>query len=378
MRTNTAFSRKPGQDPVAKRSDGPAKRCKEFPRVSASPLPGRASCAILVPFALRSDSGHGSTRARGFFALRAAPAATAESPSERWMQIFPGFGEDRGPIRLAGKEITDAVILIDQKAYDNLLADCAERSKDPNWPGYLIDIDHSSARPGHASAAAGWARKLEQRDDGLYALCSLNVEGIRVTDNKIYLYRSPEFDLETISAKRFRPVRLAAIALTNVPAYDLKPASAVRAAANPTKGQTMNPEETLAKLREIFGLGPDDDICAAAQTMVDSKAADAEAQRTRECDAFIASNKDAIKDPKAFRTAYLKDPDNAKALFGTLRPATAARRIDASQVRTPAPAAQSDASAQRSAVRAEVARLSGLGIRGTRALQMAERTCGIG
>jgi hypothetical protein len=71
--------------------------------------------------------------------------------------------------------------------------------------------------------------------------------------------------------------------------------------------------------------------------MVDERAANAEAQRTRDCDAFIDANKDAIRDAKAFRTAYMKDPANAKALFGTLKPVTAQRRIDASQVRTPAP-----------------------------------------
>lgn len=294
------------------------------------------------------------------------------------MQIFPGFGEDRNPIREGGKDITDAVVVIDQQAYDNLLADCAERSKDPDWPGYLIDIDHFSAKSDQASAAAGWARKLEQRDDGLYALCSLNAEGVRVTDDRIYLYRSPEFDLEKIGAKRYRPTRLFAIALTNRPAYDLKPASAARAAANP-KGQTMDPNEMLSQIREKLGLGPDDDILAAIDQLVADKAAAAEAQRTRDCDAFIEANKDAIRDAKAFRTAYMKDPENAKAIFGTLKPATAARRIDASQVRTPAPAEpRTDTSARRREVQAEVRRLAAQGIKGTRALQMAERTCGVG
>lgn len=352
----------------------PPRAARVFARPAATPPENRA-CAR---FALRSDSGASGTRARGAFALRAAPAAADGNSSERWMQVFPGFGEDRNPLREGGKTVSDAVIVIDQQAYDNMLADCAERAKDPAWPGYLIDIDHFSAKAGQPSAAAGWARRLEQRDDGLYALCALNAEGVRVTDEKIYLYRSPEFDLEKIGAKRYRPSRLCAIALTNRPAYDLKPASAARAAANP-KGQTMTPEEIIAEIRKKLGLDEAADVVAAVDQLVADRAQAAEAQRTRDCDAFIEANKDAIRDAKAFRTAYMKDPENAKALFGTLRPATAARRLDASQVRQPAPAApDSDASARRSAVQAEVRRLNGQGITGLRALQMAERTCGIG
>lgn len=347
------------------------------PRVFARPGATPPENRVYARFALRSASVASGTRARGAFALRAAPSATAENPSARWMQIFPGFGEDKNPIREAGQEIRDAVVVIDQQAYDNMLADCAERAKDPAWPGYLIDIDHFSAKSDHASAAAGWARQLEQRADGLYALCSLNAEGLRVTDEKIYLYRSPEFDLEKIGAKRFRPSRLCAIALTNRPAYDLKPASAARAAANP-KGQTMTPEEIIAQIRAKLGLGPDDDVVAAVDQLAADKAAAAEAQRTRDCDAFIEANKDAIKDVKAFRTAFSKDPETAKALVASMRPATAARRIDASQVRTPAPGAQPDVHAQRRAVQTEIARLNAQGITGTRALQMAERSCGIG
>ena len=142
----------------------------------------------------------------------------------------------------------------------------------------------------------------------------------------------------------------------------------------------MDPNELLAQIRAKLGLGPDDDIIAAIDQLVADKAANAEAQRTRECDAFIEANKDAIKDAKAFRTAFSKDPETAKALVASMRPATAARRIDASQVRTPVPGADAaaTATAQRRAVQSEVARLNAQGITGTRALQMAERACGIG
>jgi hypothetical protein len=376
MTSTPRFPRKIGIDPVAKRSGAPANRCKDFLRVSAATPPSGASYAILRRFALRTASARCGTSARAVFALRIAAAPDAANPGERWLQAFPAIGEYPGPVFDQGKEVKDAVVVIDQQAYDDLIAAIHEDAKDPDWPGLLIDQEHFSNDADHSSASYGWVKDLDARPDGLYALCSLNKDGVQVTDDKIYLYRSPDFDLEKIGAKRYRPSRLCALAFTNRPGFKLKPASAARAAANP-KGTTMDPEQILAKIREMLGLGPDDDVVAAIQTMVDEKAAAAEAQRTRECDAFIASNKDAIKDPKAFRTAFEKDPETAKALVNSMRPATAARRIDASQVRTPAPSA-TDATAQRSAVRAEVARLASLGITGTRALQMAERANGIG
>jgi hypothetical protein len=380
MKPESVFAGKFVRHPVAIFSGGPATRCRDFRRVRATPGGTPPKNRLLERFARRTASVRCGTLARGVFALRIAAAADTSKPNERWFQAFPAPGEYPGPVFDQGKEVKDAIVVIDQACYDAMIAALnADAEKDPDFPGLLIDEEHFSNDPDQSSASFGWVKDLSVRPDGLYALCSLNAEGVRVTDQKIYLYRSPDFDLEKISGKRYRPSRLCALALTNRPGFKLKAASAARAAANP-KGTTMDPEQTLAKIREILGLGPDDDVCAAVQTMADEKAANAEAQRTRDCDAFIAANKDGIKDVKAFRTAYTKDPETAKALVGSMRPVTAARRIDASQVRTPVPGsdAAATATAQRRQVQTEIARLNAQGITGTRALQMAERSCGIG
>lgn len=348
------------------------------PRVFARPGATPPENRVYARFALRTASRRSGTWARGIFALRnGGLSAGASAPNSRWLQAFPAIGEYPGPVFDQGEEVRDAVVVIDRAAYDAMVAAIKEDAKDPDWPGLLIDAEHFSNDPEQSSQSYGWVHALEIRDDGLYALCALNPAGVKATDDKVYLFRSPDFDLEKIGPKRYRPTRLCALALTNRPGFKMKAASAARAAANP-KGQTMTPEEIIAQIRAKLGLGPDDDVVAAVDQLAADKAAAAEAQRTRDCDAFIEANKDAIKDVKAFRTAFSKDPETAKALVASMRPATAARRIDASQVRTPAPGAQPDVHAQRRAVQTEIARLNAQGITGTRALQMAERSCGIG
>ena len=44
-----------------------------------------------------------------------------------------------------------------------------EEARQPNFPGLLVDFDHSSHDPAQPTTAAGWIGALEHRDDGLYA-----------------------------------------------------------------------------------------------------------------------------------------------------------------------------------------------------------------
>ena len=103
----------------------------------------------------------------------------------------------------------------------------------------------------------------------------------------------------------------------------------------------------MNRLLALLGLpetATEDEAVAALQALIDAKsAAETEAEkaqaacRRQECDAFIAANKTAIENAEAFRAAWEKDPETAKAVFGSFRktPAPNTVRIDARKAETP-------------------------------------------
>lgn len=354
------------------------------------------SQAPIIAFAKRRDFAASGPRACRVFALRSAAPNAGDKSKVRMLEIFPEPGEYPGPVTLQdGTEIPDAVVVIDEKAYDNMIAAinaekaAAEKEGKP-WDGLLIDREHFSVYADMPSESYGWAKELLKKEGSLYAACELNSEGARVTDEKIYLYRSPDFDLEHLRGKRYRPLRLCSIGLTNRPAWNLKSASAARtAAANQQKGNNMNPEDIIAQLREQLGVETDEAIIGAVEALQTQLAESAEAEADRASDEFIKENEEDIEDPEAFKEAYKKDPETAKALFTALRrqkarkapSKPAPRRIDTSTVRTrPFVGGDNTKNAQitarRTAVQAEVRRLNALGIFGTAALQRAELSHG--
>ncbi len=343
-----------------------------------------------IALAKRSDFAAAGPRAVCVFALRSAPAAADRKSGARMFEIFPVPGEYPGPVTLSdGTEIPDAIVVIDDQAYTHLIdaihADraAAEKAGLP-WDGLLIDKEHFSAYSDTSSESYGWCKDLSLQDGSLFASCELNSEGTRVTDDRIYLYRSPDFSLQHIDGKRYRPLRLQAIGLTNRPAWNLQSASAARTAQTPKKGIPMNPEDIIAQLQESLGVETAEDIISAVDKLKTQVTAAAEAARNQESEKFVEENKDQIADPEAFKEAYKKDPETAKALFAATRPrsrpAPAARRIDATTVRTRTfigGDVNADATATRRAVQAEVQRLNAQGVYGTAALQRAELSHGI-
>ena len=62
-----------------------------------------------------------------------------------------------------------ALQVIDAEACEAMLGTFNEEARRPNFPGLLVDFDHSSHDPAQPTTAAGWIGGLEHRDDGLYA-----------------------------------------------------------------------------------------------------------------------------------------------------------------------------------------------------------------
>jgi hypothetical protein len=351
----------------------------------------------IIALAKRSDFAADGPRAVCVFALRSAAAATPGKDKTSMLEIFPIPGEYPGPVTLQdGTEIPDAIVVIDDQAYTNLIdaihADqaAAEKAGQP-WEGLLIDREHLSVMPDGDSQSFGWCKDLKKLEgqESLYATCELNSEGTRVTRDKIYLYRSPDFGLEHIEGKRFRPSRLRSIGLTNRPAWNLKSASAARTAANnQTKGKSMNPEEIIAQLQEKLGVDTPEEIISTVEALQTQVAEASDAETNREMEEFVKENEEEIEDPESFKEAYKKDPETAKALFTATRRKSdttpskpAPRRIVASTVRTRpiiggADPKNVEATARRTAVQAEVRRLNTLGITGTAALHRAELSHG--
>ena len=104
----------------------------------------------------------------------------------------------------------------------------AEESRQPNFPGLLVDFDHASHDPAQPTTAAGWISALEPREDGLYAQIRWSDLGHQALTGGRYRLASPVWNRADCDAWRapfgderealhLRPRRLDRLALTNDP-----------------------------------------------------------------------------------------------------------------------------------------------------------------
>jgi phage I-like protein len=123
---------------------------------------------------------------------------------------------------------TGALQVIDAEACEAMLGTFAEEARQPNFPGLLVDFDHSSHDPAQPTTAAGWIGGLEHRGDGLYAQIRWSDLGHQALTGGRYRLASPvwnraDCDQWTASAPdgreavHLRPRRLDRLALTNDP-----------------------------------------------------------------------------------------------------------------------------------------------------------------
>lgn len=296
--------------------------------------------------------------------------AMNDTPTKaRWFQTTPPYGEYPGGDSIRdenGRPIDGAVVVFDEQSTDRIVEAFDAAAGTEGWPGILVDQEHFSLDYDKPSTALAWAKEIRREADGsLWTRWEFTPEGERLHDGRMLVSRSPVLRLEKLSARRFAPVELQSIGMTNTPHFKgLSPLAAAKENDNP-KGNTHMDPEILAAL----GLRPEagkEEVLAAIRQLKDKESAatarceeaekesaQAESEKEKavaECrsmkaDAIIAKNAGKIADAAKFREIYLANPDVAERMLAVCRDATAARPTAPTQTRIAAKDAKSPAGA---------------------------------
>lgn len=176
-----------------------------------------------------------------------------EAPANfRWMHVCP-LG-DHVWNSADGQERIVQVI-------DKAACEAMAQSYPLSIPNSRIDIDHESMEADKRTAAVGWGRKAEVREDGLWVEVEWNPDGHELIANKVYRFNSPCFPrdgLVDLGNGRFRVTKLGVIALTNdLNLRGQKPLTNRRSeSANPNT-KTINTMDLKAMLLKLLGLPPE-------------------------------------------------------------------------------------------------------------------------
>lgn len=112
------------------------------------------------------------------------------------------------------------VQVIDDLAHRTIEAQFNAEKQRQNFPGLLVDFDHFSSDVTKPSEAAGWITNLRQDGDRLLAKVNWSRAGEDAVRSGRYRLLSPVFnrhEMEAIANKRYRPLRLDSVGLTNAP-----------------------------------------------------------------------------------------------------------------------------------------------------------------
>ncbi|HMP76566.1 MAG TPA: phage protease [Kiritimatiellia bacterium] len=115
---------------------------------------------------------------------------------------------------------TGLVQVIDPDSLDAIVGRFSEAAAAPNFPGILIDFDHSSLDQDKPTEAAGWIVGLDKRPDGLWAQIRWSDRGDEAVRGGRYRFISPVWHRDEcvdLGEKRVRPTRLINCAVTNDP-----------------------------------------------------------------------------------------------------------------------------------------------------------------
>jgi phage I-like protein len=184
-------------------------------------------------------------------------ADLSSSAPPEWVMLIPAgefSGRDgRGPFRLA-----NAARVIAATEALGLTA------------GVPIDYDHATdfaAPKGRPAPAAGWIRKLEERDGALWGCVDWTPHGAKAITSREYRYISPVFQYSPDGAV----TRLLRAGLTNNPNLYLTAISARAAAVAAPHPEGSNAMDTLLQqLCEMLGLDDDaspDEVLAAVRAL---------------------------------------------------------------------------------------------------------------
>lgn len=136
-----------------------------------------------------------------------------------WIRIAP-YGEHRNVVGLQVFNRVGAESMV--KAFNSVETKLSTLFRGlPIYEGHPDDEGWKRANPGIRAAAVGRVKKLETRDDGLWALAAWNEDGERLVRGTApsYTAQSPHWGMLPIPGrpKAFQPVELWSLGLTNQP-----------------------------------------------------------------------------------------------------------------------------------------------------------------
>lgn len=247
-----------------------------------------------------------------------------------WYHMMP-YGEFNAVIHAADgqtKRIKERVTVGDLR---EVMRSHAQLLADPDWPGYLVGLEHESQREGGTTKAAAWARDLELRDNGIWAKLNKTPLGAELIGS-VYKYFSTVNPMRENSDGTYSPVAIDDIGLTNKPAYSgLSPARHTK-----ERDSTML-DKTLTGALGVPESATAEDAVKAIKAL-HTKQAETEAKLTKattdlaehrkaalevEATAFVAAHTASIEKPAELKAAYIADPEGTKKLFGFIRHTTA-------------------------------------------------------
>jgi len=232
-----------------------------------------------------------------------------------------------------------ALQVIDAEACDAMLGTFNEEARQPNFPGLLVDFDHSSHDPAQPTTAAGWIGGLEHRGDGLYAQIRWSDLGHQALTGGRYRLASPvwnraDCDQWTAPASdgrdtvHLRPRRLDRLALTNDPNLPgLAPLSNRAEQTSdghrpPLQPTQMNLRTEILQRLQLPGTATDAEIADALRSRVAEletlrnrcqRLTETQAENDLERFADVITNRDVV------RAQLVANRDGTLALLNALR-----------------------------------------------------------
>lgn len=180
----------------------------------------------------RFPNPHRFSASAGFAAGVTLSAIAAASAGGDWMKVLPAgkwsARDGRGPFDSGGVGQMRAIV-------ERSLAYLGETEM-------MVDYGHDTS-----GRAAGWVKRLEAREDGVWALVEWTAAAREAIKNGEFRYLSP-----FITDSKGKVDLLLNFALVNMPALDL---AATAASSTPKQKETA--VEFMAKLREALGLSAD-------------------------------------------------------------------------------------------------------------------------
>lgn len=222
----------------------------------------------------------------------------------------------------------DIVQKCDKKAFENVVK--AFKGE------LLVDFEHKAEMGGDTDAAA-WVQSVRVDDElGLMATFKFTDIGAKAVSERRLRFLSPVWFVDNES----RPCELISVGLTNKPNLPVRPLlnRAGVAISNVEEKENTTMKEQLIALLGLAPEATDEDIIAAVSALREKSAAQEEAALNAEAEAVADENADKVQNRAAFVACYKANPEAAKAMLATMKPAAPQQTVcNKAAAQTPAP-----------------------------------------